>query len=1478
MDVPITFVPHGHRSRDVVVQFDASTTVSALARELEIAASTGTSSIGPLFLGERLLEQEQQVVDAGLAAGAILSAGPEAAPARHAAAASTTGLELAVIGGLSAGGSLPLQRGELSIGRAEGCDVVLHDDLVSRLHAKIVVADDGTISIEDLDSANGTLVNGSAIAERTVIRESDIVEVGSSLLAVVAVDRRPADVEPTGDGRVRYNKPPRAVPQAEEATIAVPEEPEAPSGLHLPLGTVLAPLLLGPLFYLFTRSSPALLLLMLGTPLIACLNAFLDRRSGRRKYKKKLAEYEKAMGTFGERLAEAVRADEQARRAAFPDPATLSVIAATPTGRLWERRASDGDSLVVRVGLRDMPANVKVAGRAGQDMDLPPARMVPVTVPVGSAGVVGLAGPRAEALAMVRSMVLQLATLHTPNDVSVVVLSDGDPEDWEWAKWLPHTQPRRNEQCTRLFGMTPRQRDVRLAELAKLIREGSGARRALGAGAGGSTGTAGSSRPVTVVVLDGIRRLRGDEAVAHLLKDGPAAGVVSISVSDDLASLPAETVVSVQLGRSASEDPVAAVAQGGNVVRDVFAEGVTAEHAETVARALAPLFEVAGTSEGRSALPSASVDQLAILGVPSPTPDAVLRRWQQTSRAEAKGAVGVDVAGPLTVDLVKDGPHALIAGTTGAGKSELLQTLVASLALTARPDALTFLLVDFKGRSAFKDCEALPHTVGVLSNLDGRLVERALDAIQAELRWRETELSRAGARDFEEYERVNRGADGKRIPRLVIVVDELKELADAYGQSVPRLNQTARLGRGLGVHLVLATQKPASVPGLADLRANTDLRICLRVQDEADSRDLIGVPDAAAIPRGAPGRAIARMSDGRVVAFQAGYLGDALGQEPKARRVPTAVRSFTAATVGEPLPSPLRFATAGAQPVGPTKLQALVEAMGEAARQLSLPAPRRPWLPPLPAAVTLDDPRLDQPVAGAGAGAGDRGAAAFAVGLLDIPAEQRQEPLVFDFDEVGHVLVSGRTRSGRTTVLRTLGGAVGARSSPGDVHLYGLEFRRRSLQDLERLPHCGGVAGADDPERMERKLDLLHAEIDRRGQVMGSCGSLLEHRQTTPRDRQLPYVIVLCDNYESFYERFSYEDGGRLVERFDWLLREGPARGIHFVVTADQRAAMHRLSAIVDAQLVLRPTDQDAPPALGAIVRGGLADMPPGRGFWMAGPHEAQVALLTASASGEAQARALVELAGKASAAAQGLPRERLPARVGALPASVTIGQAEALRRRPRAAGRPVATFTVGGLDVQPIDVDLAAAGYTFLVAGPRGSGRSTALLCMVVSLVRDAGVRPVCIVAPRKSPLHALSAWSAHGVTVLTSADSLSTELGPAVEGARLLVVDDAELLLDNAASFQLDQLVRRASDDERIVVVAGTTVDLVRRFSGWTFEARQSRSGLVLQPSSATDGEILDLRLPRSTGGQGQAPPGRGVLAVRGRWVAAQVIFPKA
>ena len=1460
MRIPIALAEPGSPTRDVLVEAEPTTEVDDVAPAL-LALAVRPPPHPALYLGDRSLAPAYRLLASGVVAGSVLGLG---GPGPVAEAPPELGtLELAVVGGRTAGGSTVLRIGSLTLGRSPECDIVLEDTQASRLHARLTLAPDGGMTIEDLDSSNGTTVNGVDLHGVAPLLVRDLIVIGSSALVVRPRTTNRAGLEATGDGRLRYNKPPRALPAGGQPAIAVPEEPRKPSGAHLPLGSILAPLVLAPVLFLAT-GNPSLMLIVVVSPLMAGMNALFDSRSGRRTYKKRLAEYQEESAAIGQRITEALRHEERVRRDLSADPALVRTIATLPTGELWERRPDDPDHLHVRVGLADQRGQVVVAGSAE---GLPPlvARSVPVTVPLQGRAVVGVAGGRADVLALARSMVLQAATLQSPNDLAIVVVADdGDAADWDWAKWLPHTVPHNHEPCQRLLGLNARQRSRRLGELAATIqrREASSSL--------GSIGGADRDWPTTVVVFDRISRLRADEAVAYVLSAGPTYGIVSLCLDDDPAGLPAESTVTVRFGTAASGDTVLSVA-GAEIeaVAGVIPDGVSPAHATVVARALAPLFEVAGRRQATGVLPQPPVDHLDVLGLSPLTIDGVRQRWASQPRGpRALAPIGLDTAGAFEVDLVRDGPHALIAGTTGAGKSELLQVIVASLAATKGPDRLTFLLVDFKGGSAFKDCEQLPHTVGVISNLDGRLVARALDAIQAELRWRETRFGEVGAKDFDEYESSSRST--VPIPRLVIVVDELKELADAYADAIPRLNQTARLGRGLGVHLVLATQKPASIHGLADLRANTDLRICLRVQDETDSRDLLGVADAAHISRTTPGRGFARLSDGRLVAFQSGYLGDPAEGGPTIDRARNPVRSFAIGGVGDPVAADPDAGDGGRDPSSadvPSQLQALVGAIAEAARQLELPVPRRPWLPPLPSIVSMDDPRFAVPLP----------VGTFPIGIMDLPHQQLQQPLLLDFDQLAHVLVVGGTRSGRTSTLRTLAGMVAWRATPVDVHLYVVECRRRTMDDLERLPHCGAVVGIDDRDRLDRLFAHLSAEIDRRSTIMGAAGSLHEQRAQAAPGQALPHVLVLVDNYEAFYERFSYEDGGRFVEQFDMLVREGPARGIHFVITTDQRASFNRLSSVIDAQLVLRPTDQDAQLSLGLPSTTDLGDLPPGRGFWAAGPIETQVSLLSPNPAGEAQVAALLALADQA-ARGIGADDPRLPTHVNAMPVSLTVAQAAQRRRLPRPGGA-VTSFAVGGVAVEPIDVDLRAAGYTFVVAGPRGSGRSTALLSLTRSLITDGTERiSAIVVTPRRSPLRTLEGTP--GVTVLSDPATLTAELTEALAwmtGTVALVIDDAEQLLENPVTMKFDQLVRSASDDDRLVVLGGTTADLMRRFSGWIFDARQSKSGLILQPGAPADGEVLDLRLARGTVG-GDLPPGRGILTVRGRWLTAQVALPDA
>ncbi len=1455
MELPLTVTDSaGQPQRDLLVRCDPSLPVgdltSALIAEINHSIDDDEAPTAvPLYLGARRLDADMRVGRAGLLPGAVLALGA-ATPARP--AKDDESYELVIVDGLLAGTSIDLPEGTLTAGRSVRCDVVLHDDETSRLHASITTSG-GTVTIEDLHSSNGTTVNGAIIQAPTVIRPGDLVGIGGSILTLRRPPGPAAECEPTGEGRLRFNKPPRRITPMTEPSFELPEEPQPVQGRHFSMMAAAAPLLIGVVMVAVTRQ-PTFLLFMVASPLMLGANAISDRRTGRRTYAKRMEEYEKASASLRALLELAVRQEERDRRSAFPDPATVAATAITPTQQLWERRRTDDDYLVARIGVSDCPATIKlVASAHSPAVDPPVAHTVPVTVPLLTSGVVGIAGPRAPALSVVRGLAVQLAVLHSPNDLVMVLLSAAAPDGWDWIKWLPHIVPSSASGVTRLVGMEADQRRARIDELVSIVEYRQSA-------AGRRYDTDVRSWPTILLLLDDVTKLRAEEGVAYLLHEGPGVGVVALCVAGESSGLPAEASASIEL-RTEAAGQVLDLTTDAGVVRSILPDGMEEALAVEVARAMAPLFEVAPRTAGSNELPPPPVDHLELLRLETPTADAVLERWGAAlSHDRLPALLGVTQEGPLSLDLVRDGPHALVAGTTGAGKSELLQTLVASLAVTVRHDALTFLLVDFKGGSAFKDCAHLPHTLGIISNLDGRLVERALDSLQAELRWRQARFNQVGAKDYEEYAGMwSRSAPA--MPRLVVVVDELKELSDAYSEAITRLNQTARLGRSLGLHLVLATQKPSLVPGLADLRANTDLCLCLRVQDESDSRDLVGVPDAASIRRTDVGRGIARLSDGTLLQFQTGYLGGRASSEGPSRTQRIEVQPFDLTAVGtQQHQSSVQGPDEATSPPH-SCLQLLVAAVVVAAERVDLPAPRLPWLAPLPAVVALDDPRLS----------GRTRLPVYPVGLTDLPDEQRQEPLLLDFDNLTHVLVIGPARSGRSTFLRTLAGSIAERSSPADVHLYCLEFRRPTLGDLERLPHCGAVVGMSDTERLERCLLFLETELERRVPVMSGYTSLAEQRASAGPDAVLPYIIVLCDNYEAFYERFSYEDGGRLVERFGALLSEGPAGGIHFVITTDRRGLQTKLGTSIEARMLLRPTDRDDQLALGVTGKTLPFDLPAGRGFWYRGTAETQIALLASDPPGASQMAAIAKI-GKEVTARGILDQRRLPRPIPPLPASITAAAGEALRRSPRPTGRAVVTVGVAGLEAAPADIDLDAAGGTFVVSGPRGSGRSTALLTMATSLL--SGQIPLCILAPRRSPLRSLAGHP--GAQVRTSTETLAgdfTDVLATVSGPLVIVIDDAEMLLDTPVSAKLDRVARTAADNDWLMVIGGTTSDLTRRFSGWIFDIRQSRSGIVLQPGSVADGEVLDVRLPRSTGSGAALPPGRGILAVRGRWTTIQV-----
>jgi S-DNA-T family DNA segregation ATPase FtsK/SpoIIIE len=937
--------------------------------------------------------------------------------------------------------------------------------------------------------------------------------------------------------------------------------------------------------------------------------------------------------------------------------------------------------------------------------------------------------------------------------------------------------------------------------------------------------------PSIVVVLDGAHDLRKVPGVAELLGTSQPCGILWLCLDEVAERLPAETRSHVAL--SAGSAPRSTVRTPARVDEDVVPDLPTRAWVEQVARALAPL-EDATPCVASMTIPSEvgfrALHQMSPLALDPADPAMLARHWSSPDRPRA-ALLGRSAAGPFAVDLLADGPHALVGGTTGAGKSELLQTLVAGLAVAHHPEELAFVLVDYKGGSAFKDCARLPHTLGVVTDLDEHLSARALTSLGAELKRRERILAEHGAKDLAEYAR-SRSAASPILPRLVLVVDEFKMLADELPDFVGGLVRLAAVGRSLGVHLVLATQRPGGIVS-GDMRANIALRIALRVRDRSDSMDVVESPDAAAISDRFPGRALVRSAGLDLHEIQTAYAGGPVTRPTDRQRTEPTVTPLAWSDLADEPPRP----PAPERPASglPTELAAVADAALAAAEALDVRPIASPWLPALPdllPAAALDrDPRAPDLVP---------------FGLVDRPAEQRQDTYCWDLARGGHLAVIGGARTGRSTALRTIALSLAQAVTPGGVHLHVLEGSPGQLRHLSALPHVGSVVGVDDPRRARRLVSRLLAEVTTR-----RAGA----------DVPAPRIVLLIDGWESLEDAFESIDHGEPTEELLRLLRDGLSAGITVAVTGGRALTGGRLSPLLQQRLVLGMSDPLDLTLAGLSPDAAPHHQGPGRAVEPRERHEVQIAYHGRSPEREAQDAVVAEVAEALSAAHADLPQQSLPWQIHPLPERVPL------------AGMPATSPTelvigVGGDGLEPLGFDLSLDGTRLLIAGPARSGRSTALLSLAQQLLHQ--TRPLAVITPRRSPLTELRGIP--GVHVFGAED---------VEGFIALrrdlpdlavLVDDADGLEGAAVEPALLETTRLVDAAEGFVAIS---VDLHRGtglFRGVVPEVARHATGVLLGPRSAADGELFRMRVDPL----GDRHPGRGLHIVDGTATPIQVATP--
>lgn len=1422
--------------RSVLVPVDDDTTVDQLATALQVdaAALSGQS---------RELARVAPLSSAGVLSGMVV-------PPRRRADRPAGSPRLEVVGGPFAGRSYDLADGaDHVIGSGPEATLVMADPHVASAHARLTFRlGEATAPgrpqplLARLEAAPGTevLVNGESIAEPVEIAPIDVVQIGSSLLRIGLEPGPDADVSPDPKGMRAFNRPSRIRPSAAAPTVTLPgSKPDDSDKSPLPWLSAVIPVILGiTMASVFNR--PIMLLMAAASPVMVLGSYFVNRRLAQRKGERTEAQWIEEVKTARRRIAELVRLQRVEAWHDNPDPLRIRDIAVRPLARLWERRMSDADALTFRVGAGEVPLNAQLQGGERSDeahrVGVSPA---PITVDL-AAGPVGIAGEGAAARSVARALLASIATLRSPRDLQLVVVCGDDAEpEWGWTQWLPHNDPATGP--ISLIGNTDDTRRDRIRELSTLVEH----RRRLNA-----------PPPSQIVLLvDGARDVRRLPGMVDILEGGRAVGVHVIALDTDRTRLPEECTSVLVLDDA---DPsMARLESAASFVPHVLVDGLALDDATEIARSLCSIEHVSGAGD-EGMLPT-SVRFVDVTGTDLDAPGELLQRWTNQPRRSFV-TIGATAESEFAVDIAADGPHALVAGTTGSGKSEFLQTLVVSLALANRPDAVNFVLIDYKGGSAFADCERLPHTVGMVTNLDARETERALVSLDAELKRRERVLGDMGAKDLDAaWARDADAASRNRLARLIIVIDEFAELKTELPEFINGIVRIARVGRSLGVHLVLATQRPSGVV-TPEMQSNINMRVALRVTDKSDSTDVLGTADAALIPPSLPGRGFLRSSSGGIpTAFQtARVAGHRRGVQRGTRSAPP-VAEITWDGVGNPPSFPRKRVDSSPLDHDDTDLRALVNLAVDAARAGGIERNPSPWLLPLPPVLTIDR-FASEPIE-----QGD-----IVLGLQDLPSLQTQRPLLWNPEKDGHLLFIGGARSGRTTALRTTLAQAIIRYTPADLHLYVVDYGNGALLPLADAPHTGAVITQMDGERLPRLLNRLLEDLERRQAALSAAGvgSIVEQRRKVDPRQALPFAIVAIDGWERLVATLGADQLLGFREQIMRILREGPAAGIRLVMSADRTFTGDKIASAIDTVYLLPMRDPNDYRAAGVMVRELPAHMTAGRALFGADIHEAQLAVLGRDTSGEGQAaslRAMVEQSRDHYSRFPQLAHLPTPFRVDPLPSYIGLRSAVEL---PTYAGLPEdgLVYAVGGDDLARFTTAWRDQSG-FVVAGGRGSGRSTVLASLLHQL-HAAGRRAV-VVAPRESVLTEVARGQGVPIVSDTATDAATftaTVDAVAASDGRYpvtLVVDDADLMKQSPVEFGITGVAPRVS-----IAVAVETEAASGLFGGALAAAKRHRAGVVLSPSNPMAGTTLfGAQIPKSM--LGGRSGGIGVAFVDGAWI---------
>ena len=957
-----------------------------------------------------------------------------------------------------------------------------------------------------------------------------------------------------------YHRSPRIIYRSSEDKILINPpgaEPQKPSDELLKL--IMPPLIMVGVTLLITIFQPRGLYIiatvsMSVVSVIFSVQGFFKNRKKYKEDKKERVElYHLYLKDKAKDLEQLSRKQREGMFYHFPAIEDLTKMVKRYDSRIYEKTPLHFDFLAYRLGLGKVPTSYELKygqeERSGKKDALEEegyalfqAHQKIDNLPIIASlnrGPVGYVGPRPIVLEQLQLLVAQLAVFHSYHDLTIIpIIPEEEKESWDWMRWLPHATLQ--DMNVRSFVYNQRTRDQVLNSLNQILKLRKAQKEEEKA-----NDTKIFHPHYVVLITD--ETLILDHVIMEFFREDPTElGCSIIYVADVLSSLSEniQTVISIKDRNQGQLLLQEGVLQELDFQLDHFPEGYDKE---AISRGLAPLKHI---QQLKSSIPD-SVTFLEMYQAETFNDLKVLSRWEShapyQSLAVPIGLRGKDDLVYLNLHEKAHGPHGLIAGTTGSGKSETIQSYILSLAVNFHPHDVAFLLIDYKGggmANLFKD---LPHLLGTITNLDGAQSMRALASINAEIHRRERLFGQYGVNHINQYQKKFKlGEATEPLPHLFLISDEFAELKVNQPDFIKELVSIARVGRSLGVHLILATQKPSGVVD-DQIWSNSRFKLALKVADRGDSMEMLRTADAAEITQ--TGRAYLQVGNNEVYElFQTAWSGadyqpekDQLGIEDHTIYLINELGQYE--VLNQDL-SGLDMAEEIKEV--PTELDVIVQEINHLHQEEGIAAVAQPWLPPLKERITLDELEKVVPIEAWQ----KRTAPSVLIGVADIPQAQKQEAVAIDLSKDGNILLYGSPGTGKTTFLQTAAMDLARKQSPENLTMYLLDFGTNGLAPLTQLPHVADSLLLDQTEKIQKFIRIINRELDRRKKLLSEhgIGTIALYREVT--GKQEPTMVILMDSYESMKDE-PYETD--LFKLFMRISREGLSIGVHLIITASRQ-------------------------------------------------------------------------------------------------------------------------------------------------------------------------------------------------------------------------------------------------------------------------------------------------------------------------------------